>query len=286
MRGITTDELAGFRDALLDHCIRVDLSEFNTIDVCGTGGDEKNTFNISTLSAFVVAGAGQKVAKHGNYSVSSSCGSSNVLEYFGYNFTGKKDLLKKQIEKANICFMHAPLFNPAMKNVAPVRKELKLKTFFNMLGPMVNPAFPQNQLVGVFNLHVARLYNYIYQNTESNFCIIHALDGYDEISLTGQFKVYSRDGEDVFTPADLGFRQIKENEIFGGNSVKEAADIFINILKNKGNKAQNNVVTVNAAFALNCITGKPIEDCIELSKESIASGKAFKKFNNLIELSK
>jgi len=182
MRSITVEELSGFRDALLELCTPVDLSGFNTIDVCGTGGDEKNTFNISTLSSFVVAGAGEKVAKHGNYSVSSACGSSNVLEYYGYEFTSDSNRLKREIDRYNICFLHAPLFNPAMKNVAPVRRSLRIKTFFNMLGPMVNPAFPKNQLVGVFSLDVARLYNYIYQESDKSYCIIHSLDGFSVFS--------------------------------------------------------------------------------------------------------
>ena len=198
MRSITVEELAGFRDALLELCSPVDLSEFNTIDVCGTGGDEKNTFNISTLTSFVVAGAGEKVAKHGNYSVSSACGSSNVLEYFGYTFSSDPDRLKREMDRCNICFLHAPLFNPAMKNVAPVRRSLRIKTFFNMLGPMVNPSNPGNQLVGVFSLDVARLYHYLYQESEIQFCIIHSLDGYDEISLTGSFRALTRTTERTF----------------------------------------------------------------------------------------
>ena len=202
MRSITLEELAGFRDALLELCTPVDLSEFNTIDVCGTGGDEKNTFNISTLTSFVVAGAGEKVAKHGNYSVSSACGSSNVLEYFGYKFSSDPDRLRREIDRYNICFLHAPLFNPAMKNVAPVRRSLKIKTFFNMLGPMVNPSSPRNQLVGVFSLDVARLYHYLYQQSDKQFCIIHSLDGYDEISLTGRFRVLTRGTERTCSARD------------------------------------------------------------------------------------
>jgi anthranilate phosphoribosyltransferase len=231
MRSITVEELAGFRDALLELCTPVDLSEFNTIDVCGTGGDEKNTFNISTLTSFVVAGAGEMVAKHGNYSVSSACGSSNVLEYFGYRFTSDADRLKREIERCNICFLHAPLFNPAMKNVAPVRRSLRIKTFFNMLGPMVNPSFPGTQLVGVFSLDVARLYNYLYQESGKKYCIIHSLDGYDEISLTGSFKALTQQTERRWAPEELGLRQVRPEEIHGGSTVEEAAKVFLRILE-------------------------------------------------------
>lgn len=286
MRSITTDELSGFRDALLEHCIEIDLSDFNTIDVCGTGGDGKNTFNISTLSAFVVAGAGEKVAKHGNYSVSSSCGSSNVLEYYGYNFTNNQDKLKKQIDKANICFLHAPLFNPAMKNVAPVRKDLRMKTFFNMLGPLVNPSFPKNQMVGVFSLNVARLYNYMFQQTEKNFSIIHSLDGYDEISLTGDFKVYTNKEESIISPNNFNMKTLNQRDIYGGENVEEASSIFINILKNNATEAQKNVVIANSAYAISCIAGLSLEESLIKAKNSIESGKALEKFNKLIELSK
>src|ERR1051325_10004176 len=196
MRSITIDELQGFRDAMLELCIPVKF-DAPVMDVCGTGGDGKNTFNISTLSSFVVAAAGQPVAKHGNYGVSSSCGSSNLLEYFGYKFTNDVDELKRCLDRANICFMHAPLFHPAMKNVAPIRKELGVKTFFNMLGPMVNPAFPKKQLVGVFNLELARQYGYLYQQSEKEFLILHSLGGYDEVSLTGPFKYFYNGGEEM-----------------------------------------------------------------------------------------
>ena len=221
MRSITVEELAGFRDALLELCTPVDLSEFNTVDVCGTGGAEKNTFNISTLTSFIVAGSGEKVAKHGNYSVSSACGSSNVLEHFGYRFTSDQDRLRREIDRYNICFLHAPLFNPAMKNVAPVRRSLRVKTFFNMLGPMVNPSNPGNQLVGVFSLDVARLYHYLYQESGKRFCIIHSLDGYDEISLTGAFRVLTRETERTVVPADLGLDTVLAADIYGGATVEE-----------------------------------------------------------------
>ena len=217
MRSITLEELKGFRDALLELCVPIDLKEFNAIDLCGTGGDGKDTFNISTLSSFVTAGAGVKVSKHGNYGVSSACGSSNVMEHLGIKFSNDEDFLKHSIDKAGICVLHAPLFHPAMKNVAPIRRELGVKTFFNMLGPMVNPSFPKNQMVGVFNLELLRLYGYLYQNTDKNYSIVHALDGYDEISLTGKTKVISNASETLFEPSDLDVPQIGQSDIFGGN---------------------------------------------------------------------
>src|SRR6478609_3839635 len=233
MRGITVDELAGFRDAMLELCIPVKFDQ-PVMDVCGTGGDSKNTFNISTLSSFVVAAAGQPVAKHGNYGVSSVSGSSNVLEYFGYKFTNSIPELKESLERSNIFFMHAPLFHPAMKNIAPIRKELGVKTFFNMLGPMVNPAFPKKQLVGVFSLELARQYGYLYQNTNKDFVILHDIQGYDEISLTGPFKMYTNSGEKVMEPADLDLPLVNAGELKGGETIEESAGIFMNILEGKG----------------------------------------------------
>ncbi len=286
MRSITVEELAGFRDALLELCMPVDLSGFNTIDVCGTGGDEKNTFNISTLTAFVVAGAGEKVAKHGNYSVSSACGSSNVLEYYGYKFTSDVERLRREMERYNICFLHAPLFNPAMKNVAPVRRSLRIKTFFNMLGPMVNPAFPHNQLVGVFSLDVARLYNYLYQESDKQYCIIHSLDGYDEISLTGAFRALTRYTERTWTPEELGFGQVTPGDIHGGSSVKEAASVFLKILEGKGTIAQHAVVLANAALALYCMDeSKGVAHCLDRARYSLESGAAHRTFKKLVESS-
>src|SRR3954471_8025076 len=249
MRSITVDELQGFRDAMLELCIPVRFDE-PVMDVCGTGGDGKNTFNMSTLSSFVVAAAGQPVAKHGNYGVSSACGSSNVLEYFGYRFTNDVDELRRSLDRANICFMHAPLFHPAMKNVAPIRKELGVKTFFNMLGPMVNPAFPKRQLVGVFSLELARQYGYLYQNTDKDFVILHSLGGYDEISLTGPFKYFYNQGECVAEPADIGLPQLKYEDLRGGESVEESAGIFMKVLEGKGSAAQNSAVIANAGMAL------------------------------------
>ena len=284
MRSITVEELSGFRDALLELCNPVDLTEFNTIDVCGTGGDEKNTFNISTLTSFLVAGAGEKVAKHGNYSVSSACGSSNVLEYYGYTFSNQTDRLKREIDRYNICFLHAPLFNPAMKNVAPVRRSLRIKTFFNMLGPMVNPAFPKNQLVGVFSLDVARLYNYLYQESDKQYCIIHSLDGYDEISLTGEFKALTRQTERSFCPEELGFQKVSATDIYGGSTVEEASAVFLQILEGRGSQAQNDVVVANAALALFSMDeSQGLENCIGRARESLESGVALNTFKNLVE---
>lgn len=283
MRSITVEELSGFRDALLELCTPVDLSEFNAIDVCGTGGDEKNTFNISTLTSFVVAGAGEKVAKHGNYSVSSACGSSNVLEYFGYAFSRDTDRLKREMDRYNICFLHAPLFNPAMKNVAPVRRSLRIKTFFNMLGPMVNPAYPRNQLVGVFSLDVARLYNYLYQESDKQYCIIHSLDGYDEISLTGGFKALTRQTERTLLPSDLGLSMVTPAEIYGGTTVEEASAVFLRILEGGGTRAQNDVVVANAAMALYCMDeSMEIGHCLDRARHSLTSGAALQTFKNLV----
>ena len=286
MRSITIEELEGFRNALLDLCIAIDLKEYNTIDLCGTGGDGKDTFNISTLASFVSAGAGIKIAKHGNYGVSSKCGSSNVMEYLGIKFSNNKDFLKKTIEEAGICILHAPLFHPAMKNVAPIRKELGVKTFFNMLGPMVNPAFPQNQMVGVFNLELARMYGYLYQNTDKNYTILHALDGYDEISLTGTTKVIRNHSEQMITANDFGVAQHLQSDIVGGDSIEESAKIFMNVLSGKGTEPQNNVVCANAGMAIATVKGFSPKEGFELAKESLLSGRGLKSLNKLQELSK
>lgn len=286
MRSITLEELKGFRDALLELCIPIDLDDYNTIDLCGTGGDGKDTFNISTLSSFVTAGAGVHVTKHGNYGVSSACGSSNVMESLGIKFTNDTDFLKRSIDEAGICVLHAPLFHPAMKNVAPIRKALGVKTFFNMLGPMVNPAFPKNQMVGVFNLELLRLYGYLYQESDKNYAIVHAIDGYDEISLTGKTKVISNTSETLFEPHDLGVNQIEQSAIFGGNTVRQAANLFTKIIEGNGTDAHNNVVCANAGLAI--ATAKQIshKEGFELAKESLASGKAKESLTKLIELSK
>jgi anthranilate phosphoribosyltransferase len=285
MRPITVDELSGFRNALKELALKVDLSEYNTIDIVGTGGDGKNTFNISTLTSFIVAGTGQKVAKHGNYSVSSQSGSSDMLESFGYNFTNDENVLRTHLEKANICFLHAPKFHPAMKAVSATRKALALKTFFNMLGPLVNPSSPKNQMLGTFNLEIARLYNYILQDEDINYGIIHAIDGYDEISLTSEFKLFTKNGEQIINPEDLGQKRIQQSEIFGGNSVADAAKIFKSILEGKGTEAQNNVVLTNAAFALTIVDEKKsFETAFEEAKDSLFGFKAKRTLEKLVSL--
>lgn len=284
MRSITVDELEGFRNAMLELCVRVPLEDFNTIDLCGTGGDGKDTFNISTLSSFVTAGAGQYVTKHGNYGVSSKCGSSNLLESFGCKFGNDQDVIKRSLDQSGICFLHAPMFHPAMKNVGPVRKELGVKTFFNMLGPMVNPAFPQNQLVGVFSLELARLYGYLYQKGEANFMIVHALDGYDEISLTGDFKVISNKAEQVMGPSNLGLPQLKMESLSGGETIEDSAKIFTNVLENKATEAQKSAVLANAGLAISVAKKISPEGGIDQARESIESGKALQSFKKFIEI--
>lgn len=285
MRPITVDELAGFRNALKELAVKVDFSEYNTIDIVGTGGDGKDTFNISTLTSFIVAGTGQKVAKHGNYSVSSQSGSSDMLERFGYQFTNDENILKEHLEKADICFLHAPKFHPAMKAVGPTRKALALKTFFNMLGPLVNPSSPKNHMLGTFNLEIARLYNYILQEEKDiNYGIIHALDGYDEISLTSGFKFFTKNGEQIINPEDLEQKRIQQSEIFGGNNVADAAKIFKTILEGKGTDAQNNVVLTNAAFALTIVDeNKSFEAAFEEAKSSLFGGKAKECLSKLVK---
>jgi anthranilate phosphoribosyltransferase len=287
MRSITIDELQGFRDALLELCVRIDLNGHETIDIVGTGGDGKNTFNISTLACFIVAGTGQKVAKHGNYGASSISGASNVMEQLGYQFKNDESRLRREIESANICFLHAPLFHPALKTVGPIRKNLGIRTFFNMLGPMVNPAFPKFQLVGVYNLEMARIYNYLLQQTEGNFTIIHGLDGYDEISLTGDTKVITNKGEKIMTPEELGKRMVNATDIYGGNTVEEAAKLFTKILKVEGSWAQNAVVLANAAMALDS-TGlyKSYNDAYAAAVDSLESGKAYASLHKLVALQK
>lgn len=282
MRSITVEELEGFRDAMLELCVKVPVDEYEAIDLCGTGGDGKNTFNISTISSFVVAGAGQHVVKHGNYGVSSVSGSSNVLESMGAKFTSDLGIIRKSLDQSGICFLHAPLFHPAMKNVGPVRKELGIKTFFNMLGPMVNPSFPKRQLVGVFSLELARLYGYLYQNTDKHFVILHALDGYDEVSLTGPFKAITTTNEEVYQPGDIGLKALKPEQLYGGESVADAAKIFTDILKNEGTEAQQEVVLANAGLALATGRQVSISEGIEQARESLHSGKALESFKNFI----
>ena len=286
MKGETVAEIAAAAQVMRDLATRVEVKLDRLVDTCGTGGDGKNTFNISTLASFIAAGAGQNVAKHGNNGVSSICGSSNLMAQFGYSFTNNVDQLKREMDAAGISFLHAPLFHPAMKNVAPIRKELGVKTFFNMLGPMVNPAFPPNQVVGVFNLELARLYGYLYQKTGKDFVILHALDGYDEISLTGPFKMISDNKEEIISPESLGFQTHSPTDLEGGDTVEEAAKIFVDILKGAGSIAQNEVVIANAGFAIYCGNkDKSLADAIAAARESLESGKAYAKFKALMDTS-
>jgi anthranilate phosphoribosyltransferase len=282
MRHITLDELSGFRDALLDLCLKIDLSAHNPMDVCGTGGDEKNTFNISTLTSFIVAGAGIPVAKHGNYGVSSISGSSNVLEYLGFRFETDEKVLKQHLTAANICFLHAPLFHPAMKSVGAIRKEMASKTFFNMLGPLVNPAKPKFQMVGVFNLELARMYQYLLQNEDTNYTILYGLDGFDEISLTDKTKIITNIDSYFIEAADFGIENIQYADLFGGNTIEEAANIFMQIIEGKGTKSQNEVVLINAAMAIKTYKSDlTIDEARLIAKESLFNLNAKKSFNLL-----
>ncbi|MBT8281446.1 MAG: anthranilate phosphoribosyltransferase [Muriicola sp.] len=285
MRSVTIEELEGFRDALLELCLAIDLSDYDPVDLCGTGGDGKDTFNISTLASFVTAGAGIHVTKHGNYGVSSTCGSSNVMEFLGIEFSNSPDFLRKSIESAGICILHAPLFHPAMKNVAPIRRELAVKTFFNMLGPMVNPAFPKNQIVGVFNLELARMYGYLYQNTDKRYTILHALDGYDEISLTSPAKTISNSSEAMLYPEDFGIQKIGKDAIRGGNTIADSAQIFMDILQGKGTEAQNNVVCANAGIAIATVKNLTPAEGFEIARESLMSGAGLNALRTLQEMS-
>ena len=284
MRSISIPELEGFRDALLVLSVPFNLGGQTTIDIVGTGGDGKNTFNISTTSAMVVAGAGYKVTKHGSYGVSSSVGSSDVLIALGYKFTNDTAILKKQLDEANICFLHAPLFHPAMKAVVGVRKQLKMRTFFNMLGPLVNPIQPTHQLFGTYSLELSRMYHYMMQRTNRAYTIVYALDGYDELSLTGQAKIRQRTGENILVPKDFGLQKLNQSDLFGGNTAQEAKNIFLNVLQNTCTVAQKSVVCANAALAIQTLCPeKRLLDCVAEAKQSIDSGKAntlFKKLTN------
>jgi anthranilate phosphoribosyltransferase len=283
MRSLRLEELEGFRDAMLELCLPVDLAAYDPMDLCGTGGDGKDTFNISTLSSFVVAGAGQRVAKHGNHGVSSLVGSSTIMERLGYQFTNDVGELQRKMETAGICFLHAPLFHPAMKNVAPIRRDLGVKTFFNVLGPMINPARPQKQLVGVFNLELARLYAYLYQQTDKRFMILHSLDGYDEISLTGAFKVISNQTEQVLDPEHLGMSTLSPELLAGGQTLDESAQIFMNVLNDEATIAQKQAVLANSAMALLAagqVTTR--EDAVAMARESLESKRALACFKKLI----
>ncbi len=278
MRPISSEELAGFRDAMAELCLETDLSEYNAIDVVGTGGDGKNTFNISTLACFIIAGAGVNVAKHGNYAVSSTSGSSNVLEYLGYQCSNDPGKLKSDLDKANFCFMHAPLFHPAMKHIAPVRRALRVQTFFNILGPMINPSFPKYQLLGVNNRENFNHYKNVYESLDVNYTIISSHDGYDEISLTDDTYFSTNSKEGIFSPGSFGFENIPPDSLYGGNTVKEAARIFTDVLEGKGTAAQNNVVIANSAVGLNLVfPEKSLLECVQMATDSLKDGKALQK---------
>lgn len=285
MRSITLDELMGFRDALLELSVPVDFQGKQVMDVVGTGGDGKNTFNISTLACFIIAGAGFPVSKHGNYGASSISGASNLMERIGYRFKNDQDALRRELDAANMCFLHAPFFHPALKTVGPIRKNLKVRTFFNLLGPVVNPSKPAFQLIGVYNLEIARLYNYLLQSEQASFAIVHSLDGYDEISLTADAKVITKEGENVYHPLVLGKMNVRPDEIYGGDTVDAAVEKFLNILQGKGTEAQNAVVCANAAFGL-LLTGKFADypSAFYAAKESLLGGKANQALKNLIQL--
>ena len=282
-RAIQSQEISGFKEAMLELCVQIDLSEYEGVDIVGTGGDGKNSFNISTASAFVVAGCGVNVTKHGNYGISSICGSSSLLEYLGIQFSNNPEELKKMLDKANFCMLHAPLFHPAMKFVAPIRKKLQIKTFFNMLGPMINPSFPKKQFLGVYSLELARLYSYVYQNSSITYSIVYSLDGHDEISLTSPTKIYSNQGETTLTPQDFGFIPIESIQIKGGDTIKESAKIFQAILKNEANEDKKNVVLANAGMVLSMVKNISLLEGIDIARESLESGKALQKFKKLIE---
>ncbi|NCC09499.1 MAG: anthranilate phosphoribosyltransferase [Bacteroidia bacterium] len=285
MRNISVEELCGFREALLEMRLPIDLSAYEPIDIVGTGGDGKNTFNISTAASFIVAGAGYPVVKHGNYGATSISGASQVMEQHGVKFTTSPDLLRRSLEECHMAYLHAPLFNPALKAVAPVRKALGVRTFFNMLGPLVNPTLPPYQLLGVYNLPLFRLYTYAYQHTNTQFTVVHSLDGYDEISLTDSFKIATKDHEKIYTPESLGLGRYRPEELSGGNSPEEAARIFDAVLEGRSTQAQREVALINAAFAiLTRCPEKSIEECIAIATESVDSKRALASLKRFIEL--
>ncbi len=283
-RGIEPQELDGFRAAMLELCIPVDFSDFDTIDMCGTGGDGKNTFNVSTISSLVLSAAGVKVAKHGNYGVSSAVGSSNVIESLGYKFTNNSNQLKKELDQVGITFLHAPLFHPAMKHVGPIRKGLGMKTYFNLLGPLVNPSRPKKQLTGVYSKEILPLYKYVLDRATENYAIAFSLDVYDEISLTNEFLVLSKSGEKIYSPEELGFSRTKQSDIDGGETVEQASVILKNIITGKGTKAQNEVIAANAGLALSIFKNISFIDGIAEAKEILASGKANEVLKKLLTI--
>lgn len=284
-RDLSLEEIAGFRNALLELSVKTSLTSYDAIDLCGTGGDERNTFNISTLASFVVAAAGYKVAKHGNYGVSSVSGSSNVLEKLGYQFSTDSSKLERELNDLNICFLHAPLFHPALKNVSETRKQLGIKTIFNSLGPLVNPAQTKKQFVGVYNLKLARLYHYLLQQEAKDYVVVHALDGYDEISLTSSVQYFSSRGEQLLNSADFGLPNNTQQQLYGGENLGDALVIFKNVIANKGTTAQTNAVLANAAAGIQCFeNNKSLPECVAIAKEALVSGKANQLLNKLIEI--
>ena len=287
MRGITVDELTGFREALMETRVPIDFAPYRPIDIVGTGGDGKNTFNISTCACFIVAGAGYKVAKHGNYGATSVSGASNVIEQHGVRFTNNPDILKRSMEECNIAYLHAQLFNPAMKTVGSVRKALGVRTLFNLLGPLVNPCKPAYQLLGVADLSQMRLYTNVFYKLGIDFAVVNSLDNYDEISLTDEFKVMTRNYERIYRPQALGFSAVRPEELSGGACKEDAARIFDNVLNNRAEAAQTQCVIVNAAFAIQVMEPeKEIEECIAIARESLESGRALKTLEKFIEISK
>lgn len=285
MRSISVEELSGFRDALMEMRLDIDLSEYSPVDIVGTGGDGKNTFNISTAACFVVAGAGYPVVKHGNYGATSISGASNVMEMHGVKFSSDRERLARSIEECGIAYLHAPLFNPALKSVAPVRKSLAVRSFFNLLGPLVNPARPAYQLLGVYNLPLLRLYSYTYQQSGIRFGVVHSMDGYDEISLTSEFKVTTADSEKVYSPEMLGLERCREEELYGGDSVEEASRIFDDVLNAEASRAKMNCVVTNAAFAIRVINPqKSIGECLDEARRSLYGKKALEVFNKFLSL--
>lgn len=285
MRGISVDELLGLRDGLLETGLAVDFSPYRPIDIVGTGGDCKNTFNISTAACFVVAGAGYKVAKHGNYAATSVSGASNVMEEHGVKFTNDIDRLRRSMEECGMVYLHAPLFARGMKFVAPVRKAIQIPTCFNLLGPLVNPCRPAYQMLGVATLDQMRLYKEVYRRLGIGYGIVNSVDGYDEISLTSDFKVVTNSGERIYRPADVGMPEYGQADLVGGGTRAEAARIFDDVLNNGATEAQKNVVLINAAFAIHVMEGqKTFDECLAVATESLESGRALEVFKKFLTL--
>ncbi len=285
MRNITLEELNGFRSAILEFRKPISFGTHDYIDIVGTGGDGKDTFNISSCSSIVVAASGYKVVKHGNYGATSISGASNVMEQHGVKFTNDQDILKRSFDECNFAYLHAPMFNSAMGAVAAVRRSFGVRSFFNMLGPLINPAEPKNQLLGVYNLAMQRLYCYILQSNDTNFAVVHSLDGYDEISLTSQFKVCTSKGEKIYNPEDLGFAKACQSDLFSGETVEQAAAIFDNVLAGTATAPQSDCVVVNSAYAINVMEPqKSIEECIDIARQTIQSGRAAECMKRFVEL--